>query len=87
MDFKAVIFDLDGTLLDTLEDIADAMNSVLEKHGYPPHEIDAYRYFVGDGVNILVERVLPEEKRDDETVARLVEAYRKAYGINWYPDF
>lgn len=83
MDFRAVIFDLDGTLLDTLEDIADAMNSVLEAHGYPSHETDAYRHFVSDGVNMLVKRVLPEERRDDETVARLVKAYREAYGIYW----
>ena len=83
MDFRAVIFDLDGTLLDTLEDIADAMNSVLEAHGYPPHETDAYRHFVGDGVNMLVKRVLPEEKRDDGTVAGLVKAYGEAYGIYW----
>lgn len=83
MDFKAVIFDLDGTLLDTLEDIADAMNSVLGKHGCPLHETDAYRHFVGDGVYRLVERVLPEVKRDDETVAEFVEAYREAYGKNW----
>jgi len=83
MDFRAVIFDLDGTLLDTLEDIADAMNSVLEAHGYLSHETDAYRHFVGDGVNTLVKRVLPEGTRDDETVAGLVKAYREAYGIYW----
>jgi len=83
MDFRAVIFDLDGTLLDTLEDIADAMNSVLEAHNYPPHETAAYRYFVGDGVNMLIKRVLPEEERDDEAVAGLVKAYREAYGIFW----
>ncbi len=83
MDFKAAIFDLDGTLLDTLEDIADAMNSVLVEHGFPPYETGAYRYFVGDGVSMLVERVLPEEKRDEETIAELVQAYRKAYAINW----
>ena len=44
--YKAVLFDLDGTLLDTLEDLAVSMNSVLKKHGYPSHETDEYRYFV-----------------------------------------
>jgi len=83
MDFKAVIFDLDGTLLDTLEDIAGAMNSVLEKRGYPRHPIDAYRHFVGDGVTMLASRVLPEKKRTDEIVTELVKAYREAYGKNW----
>ena len=83
MAFKAVIFDLDGTLLDTLEDIAGAMNRVLEKRGFPRHEIDAYRHFVGDGVYMLASRVLPEEKRDRETVTDVVKAYREAYGTNW----
>jgi phosphoglycolate phosphatase len=83
MDFRAVIFDLDGTLLDTLEDIADAMNSVLEARGYPAYETDAYRYFVGDGVNMLIKRALPGEKLDDEIIAELVKAYREAYGIYW----
>ena len=53
MHFQAVIFDLDGTLLDTLEDIANAANSTLARQGFPSHEADAYRYFIGDGVTML----------------------------------
>jgi phosphoglycolate phosphatase len=83
MNFKAVIFDLDGTLLDTLDDIADAMNSVLEKHGYPAHETNAYRHFVGDGVSVLATRVLPAAKRNEDIVAGLVEAFRETYEVNW----
>ena len=63
MDFKAVIFDLDGTLLDTLEDLADSMNCVLERNRLPQHELAAYRYFVGDGIDMLVRYI--EEYRAD----------------------
>jgi phosphoglycolate phosphatase len=56
---RAVIFDLDGTLADSLEDIASAMNRTLEAHGFPVHPVSAYRTFVGEGVRKLVERSLP----------------------------
>ncbi|RPJ73536.1 MAG: HAD family hydrolase, partial [Desulfobacteraceae bacterium] len=59
MRFKAVIFDLDGTLLDSLEDLADAMNSVLARNRLPSHPVEAYRCFVGDGIAMLVQRALP----------------------------
>ena len=52
MRLRAIIFDLDGTLLDTLEDLADAMNSVLAETRLPIHPVAAYRYFVGDGIEI-----------------------------------
>lgn len=79
MSFKAVIFDLDGTLLDTLEDIADAANSVLTQFGFPTHPVDAYRYFVGDGVGKLIDRILPEEHRNEATLKKCLEAMREAY--------
>ena len=63
--FSAVLFDLDGTLLDTLEEIATAANSVLQRQGYARHEIKAYRRFVGNGVRHLVERILPEDRRSN----------------------
>ena len=56
---RAVLFDLDGTLLDTLDDLADSMNAALERTGFPSHPVSSYRYFVGDGVDVLVRRVLP----------------------------
>ena len=58
--YKCVIFDLDGTLLDTLEDLADAGNYALRQLGYPQHEIEKYKYFVGNGIPKLIERILPE---------------------------
>jgi len=83
MGFKAVIFDLDGTLLDSLADIANAANSVLEKHRFSTHAIDDYRYFVGDGVKVLMTRILPEAKRNDETIQPCVKAFREAYDRTW----
>lgn len=60
---RLCIFDLDGTLLNTLEDLADAANQMLTLHGYPTHPIDAYRYFVGNGMPTLIHRILPEQHR------------------------
>ena len=71
MDTKLVIFDLDGTLLDTIDDLAAATNHALQQNGYPAHERSAYRYFVGNGITRLVERALPEAARDEETVMRV----------------
>ncbi len=64
MSFDAVIFDLDGTLADTLDGIAGALNSVLEEFGLPTHDRDAYRRFIGNGVEKLVERALPADRHD-----------------------
>ena len=83
MPYKAILFDLDGTLLDTLEDLGDAVNRVLSARGLPVHPIDAYRFFVGDGVAKLIERALPEDKRDAETVRSCLEAFRADYDRNW----
>lgn len=83
MPYQAVLFDLDGTLLDTLDDIGNAMNRVLASRGFPTHPIDAYRSFVGDGMAMLVTRALPENKRDDEPIHDCLEAYRTDYGRTW----
>jgi phosphoglycolate phosphatase len=71
--FDAVIFDLDGTLVDTLEDIGDAMNRVLAAEGVAPHGYQEYRYLVGRGLRNLAEQALPPELRDEVTVARCYE--------------
>ncbi len=63
MAYRGVVFDLDGTLLDTLDDLADSMNAVLSSLGHPTHRVDAYRYFVGEGVSKLIQRALPPDHR------------------------
>jgi phosphoglycolate phosphatase len=80
---KAVLFDLDGTLLDTLQDIADSCNAALTRHGFPTHSTPAYRYFVGDGVATLISRVIPREAHDPTTLAKVAADYREAYQKNW----
>lgn len=70
--FKAVLFDLDGTLLDTIEDITDLMNDVLGRFGFPPHGPDDYKRYVGDGRLTLVLRALPEDRRDDATAGEVL---------------
>lgn len=64
MTIGAIIFDLDGTLADTLDGIVESMNRTLERFGMPGHARDAYRRFVGDGVRKLVERAVPADRRD-----------------------
>ncbi len=83
MQYTAVIFDLDGTLLNTLGDLADAMNIVLEEAGFPPHPHETYKYFVGDGVVKLVERALPPVARDEHTMRECVAAFRGEYARRW----
>jgi len=81
--FRATIFDLDGTLLDTLDDIANAANRVLAARGFPTHPNADYRTFVGDGVVTLMSRVLPEEHRDQATLQACVGAYVEEYARSW----
>lgn len=80
---KAAVFDLDGTLLDTLEDIADSVNRVLRRFGFPEHGLDAYRYFVGDGMDVLVRRALPPHGLNEASIAEFLEAVREEYGLHW----
>ncbi len=85
MSFRAVLFDLDGTLLDTLEDLARSTNLALARHGLPQHALDAYRYFVGDGLRTLITRVLPESRRADAAIAAAVtNAFQEEYGRSWH---
>lgn len=83
MPFKAIIFDLDGTLLDTLEDLSSAANRVLEQNGFPTHDTDAYRYMVGDGAVVLMRRALPEDRRTDVIIHDCVRAFREEYERKW----
>jgi len=77
------LFDLDGTLLDTLADIANSMNAVLERLGFATHPLDSYRYFVGDAMDTLVRRTLPKDRLDDETIDTCIAAVKEEYGRRW----
>jgi phosphoglycolate phosphatase len=80
---SAVLFDLDGTLLDTLNDIAFSMNAALTAFGAPPHTLPEYRRFVGEGLDTLAFRALPLDRRDKETVERCITAMRSVYASTW----
>lgn len=83
INFDAILFDLDGTLLDTLTDIANSTNAALTRLGCPTHPVEAYRHFVGDGSECLVRRVLPEGHRDDLTVKSCHEMILDEYAHRW----
>lgn len=84
MKIRAVLFDLDGTLLDTLDDLADSMNSVLDGFGFPTHHREAYKVFVGDGMQSLVLRAIPQAHRgDDALAAHCLASMREEYGKHW----
>lgn len=80
---KAFIFDLDGTLLDSLADIAHAINLMLAARGHPECETEVFRQMVGDGMEKLVERALPELARDEETIRICTAEYRALYETHW----
>ncbi len=79
----AILFDLDGTLLDTLADLADAANRVLAASGLPIHDQNAYRRFIGDGSRLLITRALPQDRRDPSTVDTFLKRFKTDYGANW----
>lgn len=83
MTIKALVFDMDGTLLNTLEDLADSTNYVLAQHGFPTQDTEKYCYFVGSGARELIRRALPENARDDQTIATLLADYKTHYDTNW----
>ena len=83
MQYKAAIFDLDGTLIDSLADLADSANEMLAGYGFPLHTIDEYRYFVGNGSRKLIERCLPEDKAQDKAfVDEALARYKACYDKN-----
>ena len=84
---KSFIFDLDGTLLDSLEDLANAGNAALARAGYATHPAESYRHFVGSGLERLLRRALPAgepERLGDAGVRVLVEHARLVYGESWH---
>jgi phosphoglycolate phosphatase len=83
MRFSGVIFDLDGTLLDTIEDIALTINLVFGRRGFSPFSIAECMRMVGDGMEVLVRRALPCGSDDEALVGEIVQEYREAYGRAW----
>ena len=80
MQYKAVIFDLDGTLVDSLADLSDSVNLMLESYGFPTHEVEKYRYFVRNGSKKLMERTLPRDKAASaEFVEEALAKYKAIY--------
>lgn len=83
---KAVLFDMDGTLLDTVRDIGEAANRALLEMGFPVHSIEAYKFFVGEGARKLVERALPQESLDkatiDDCLQRFVTSYEELWNVH-----
>ncbi|MBE5827224.1 MAG: HAD family hydrolase [Butyrivibrio sp.] len=78
MKINTVIFDMDGTVLNTLEDITDSVNVILERHGFPERTIDEIRHFVGNGAVVLMERALPHGKETPDFEA-ILEEYKVYY--------
>ncbi|WDF68325.1 HAD family hydrolase [Sphingobacterium oryzagri] len=83
---KLFIFDLDGTLIDTLRDLANCCNHVLTANGFPAHEEIAYKYFVGNGIRTLVERALPETARDEHTIEKVKADFVAYYTLHAQDD-
>lgn len=79
---KLVIFDLDGTLLNTIADLALSTNYALDKLGYPTHEVGAYNFMVGNGINKLFERALPEGEKTEENVLRVRKEFVPFYDMH-----
>ena len=81
---KAVLFDLDGTLADSLEDLADSTNYALKKAGFPAHETEKYKYFVGDGIPMLIERALPDGEKTAENRENCLEYFLSRYREHYF---
>ncbi len=80
---KAVIFDLDGTLADTLADLADSCNFALSSCGFPNHPLEKYKYFVGNGIPKLTEKIIPEDKLNEENHKRVYTAFLNRYSEHY----
>ena len=80
--YKTVVFDLDGTLLNTIDDLADAGNRVCAARGWPQHTVEEYKYFVGNGIPKLVERFSPPEARTPAVLADTLAAFQADYGAH-----
>lgn len=81
---KAVLFDLDGTLINSLEDLAASTNFALARFGFPlKNNIEDFKYFIGDGMYKLIERVLPEDKREDGIITQVLAVFMEHYSTHY----
>ena len=76
---RLVIFDLDGTLLNTIEDLGNAANYALSMNGYPTHSLASYPFFVGNGVRNLIRKALPDDARTDSIIDSLLKDFKEYY--------
>lgn len=83
---KAIVFDLDGTLLDTLEDIAISANFALKTLEFKEEEVSKYRYFVGEGVIKLFENIFASHPQSDEVISRAVALFESHYAVQFYKN-
>lgn len=74
---------MDGTLVNSLFDLANSANYALEQFGFPTHETEKYKYFVGDGMPKLIERILPQNKRDENTHKKVLEVFMAHYRLHF----
>lgn len=79
MKYQLALFDMDGTVLDTLQDLADATNAVMRMHGYPTHSVEAVRQFVGNGARVLIEKALPTGT-DEAKIHTVLGDFKEYYG-------
>ncbi|OHD08023.1 MAG: hypothetical protein A2Y41_05840 [Spirochaetes bacterium GWB1_36_13] len=84
MKAKALLFDLDGTLLNTLEDLADSFNYSLQQSGFPTHETESYKQFVGEGALKAIERALPEGEKNPEIIQKVLSVFNHHYFQNCF---
>jgi phosphoglycolate phosphatase len=80
---RAIIFDLDGTLLDTLQDLVDSANAALTQMGHPTHTTAEYRRFIGRGIRELAVSILPDGVTTEDEISRCLTEFREQYGERW----
>ncbi len=86
MNYKAAVFDLDGTLVDSAADLGNAVNRVLESRGFPVHEISRYQDFIGNGAEMMVKRALPEQHRGEVMLKECLSDFMSDYHKNFDVD-
>ncbi|MGH7885206.1 MAG: HAD family hydrolase [Thermodesulfobacteriota bacterium] len=79
IDCEAIVFDLDGTLIDSLYDLGNSVNKALSTFGYPEHDIDKYKNYIGDGTEVMVTKALPEDKKDQLNIKKCLDKFNEIY--------